>query len=41
MSICIGNGAERSTMTRNQEKERPGIVMDDQSSGRPSAAERQ
>lgn len=40
LSIHIGSGAERSIMACDQEMERLG-VMHVQSSGRPSAAERQ
>ena len=39
--ICMGSGEERSIMACSQVKEKLGIVMDDQSSGRQSAAERQ
>lgn len=40
MSMRTGSGAERSIMACDQEIERPGVI-DDQSSRRPSAAERQ
>ena len=36
----MGSGAERSIMARDQETESPRVI-DDQSSGMPSAAERQ
>ena len=40
MSTCTGSGDERSIMACAQEMERPGLITD-QSSRRPSAAERQ
>jgi hypothetical protein len=40
MSTCTGSGVERSIMACAQEIERPGLITD-QSSRRPSAAERQ
>ena len=40
MSTCTGSGAERSIMACAQDIERPGLITD-QSSRRPSAAERQ